>query len=341
MWLNSRIVLVIGIGSALRRDYGVGLVVARRLKAAAPKGIVVATVPPGEPVLPDEWGNHRTVVMVTAMKSGAAPGTVVRLDGLGEFFPAGDFEGSIGMPGPTDIIGKARSVQRLPAEIIVYGIEIEDGGEGPGLSLALTRAGERATAFILRDLGIAGRLTGFVTRHRKAIGAGVAALAVLVAAIAYLCRGRIGPSDDECRLMLSKQLRYWGNVEEFRVPDECAYRGTRGDVVAIRFTCVVRLREGIPDMVRRSQYWQTSSRRRVYVRTKADGTVIDGFSEFIDELSKITGRTREALEMTADLDLKGEGVLEYRLESPKRLVFIALQEAEHWERVLPKAYYRW
>ncbi len=72
---------MLGLGNDLRRDDAAGLVVARRLRAEAePDGIAVGEGLGEASALLDAWSGRRAVILVDAMRSGAAPGTLRRLD---------------------------------------------------------------------------------------------------------------------------------------------------------------------------------------------------------------------------------------------------------------------
>jgi hydrogenase maturation protease len=117
-------VLVIGIGNELRGDDGAGVAVARRLRAAAPDEIEIA-VHQGEAAgLIDVWRGRTTAVVVDAMRSGAPPGTIRRLDASREPLP-GWVRGSSSTHalGLREAIELARTLERLPSRLIVYAIE--------------------------------------------------------------------------------------------------------------------------------------------------------------------------------------------------------------------------
>lgn len=121
-----RSVLVIGIGSEFRGDDAVGLVVARALRGRVPPGVVVHESPGDGTALVDLWAGAARVVVIDAMRSGVAPGTVASFDGL--------YEGGWpeGLPGPAtsshafgvlEAIELGRRLGLLPASLVVYGIE--------------------------------------------------------------------------------------------------------------------------------------------------------------------------------------------------------------------------
>jgi hydrogenase maturation protease len=122
-------VLVIGLGNTWRGDDGAGSAVARGLDED-PRVIVHE----GEPVgLLDVWEGAHEVIVVDAVSSESPSGTVHRLDAATPL-PATFARGSTHAFGLADTIELARTLERLPPSLTVYGIEGEDFRAGEELS---------------------------------------------------------------------------------------------------------------------------------------------------------------------------------------------------------------
>jgi len=78
--------LVIGVGNRDRGDDAVGPVVADAVADRCGDAVESIVVEGDLADLALRWGDAQTVVVVDAMVGGAAPGTVVELDGLTERF---------------------------------------------------------------------------------------------------------------------------------------------------------------------------------------------------------------------------------------------------------------
>jgi len=129
--------LVIGLGSDHRSDDAAGLEVARRIGAG--RGIAHA----GDPLaVIDLWGERDDVVVVDAMRSGAAPGTTFRFDATTTPLPRAAFATSHSM-GIGEAIELARVLGSLPSTLAVIGIEIGTVETGHGLSPPVTVAVDR------------------------------------------------------------------------------------------------------------------------------------------------------------------------------------------------------
>jgi len=135
-------VVVIGVGNALGHDDAAGLEVVRRLRTPAntPQPAArteIATLEhEGEPLaLLDLWEGAEAVVVVDAIRSGAAPGTIHRVDASSEPLPV-RLRGSSSTHavGVGEAIELARALRRLPARVLVYGVEGLRFDAGSGLS---------------------------------------------------------------------------------------------------------------------------------------------------------------------------------------------------------------
>jgi hydrogenase maturation protease len=133
-------VLVIGVGNALRGDDAAGLAVARHVRAAAPAGITVLEHG-GEPAsLLELWRDAHAAVVVDAIDSGVAPGTVRRIDARRAPLPVALGSASTHGIGVAEAIELGRALDRLPDRLVLFCVEGEDFGPHPGLVPEVERA---------------------------------------------------------------------------------------------------------------------------------------------------------------------------------------------------------
>ena len=144
--------LIIGLGNRYRGDDAVGLVVARRLKEAAPEGVRVLEESGEGAALMESWKGADTVILIDALHSGAKPGTVRRLDAHGQPIPTRFFHCSTHAFGVAEAIELARVLSQLPPRVIVYGIEGKSFEAGLGLSPEVEKAGQEVVKRVLEDL---------------------------------------------------------------------------------------------------------------------------------------------------------------------------------------------
>lgn len=158
--------LVIGLGSPDRGDDAIGPTI-----AAAVAGVVVERQMPGVHVVEQEdptalvelLDPHRerwdTVVIIDAVHSGAAAGTVAVIDaGAGQ--PSLATAGARFDPGPAGTHGfglagaieLSRALDRLPPRVLIVGVEAVDFTHGAPLSGPVTAAVGRAVDAVLDAL---------------------------------------------------------------------------------------------------------------------------------------------------------------------------------------------
>jgi len=150
---RRRSVLVVGVGNELRRDDGAGIAVARRLAAGEVPGGIEVREEHGEPVgLLEHWGSCDAVVLVDTMRSGAAPGTVRRIDASAEALPRGlQGPASTHAIGLGDAIELARTLDRAPRRVIVHAVEGRRFDAGATLSPEVAAAVPALAAAVLRE----------------------------------------------------------------------------------------------------------------------------------------------------------------------------------------------
>ena len=142
---------VIGIGNRWRSDDGVGPVVAGRVHELAP-GLEVV-VQEGEPVaLLDAFDGADAVVVVDAISSGGAPGTVHSLDAIAAPLPHELFARSTHHLGLGEAVELGRALGRLPARLLVVGVEGASWDAGDELSAPVAAAVDRAAAVVLEEV---------------------------------------------------------------------------------------------------------------------------------------------------------------------------------------------
>ena len=126
--------LVIGLGNEYRSDDAVGRAVARRLKASAGDEFRIKEESGEGGALMEAWKDAEFVVLVDAVESGGLPGTIRRMDARTTVIPSELFHRSTHAFGVSEGIELARALERLPAGLIVYGIEGRNFALGTGFS---------------------------------------------------------------------------------------------------------------------------------------------------------------------------------------------------------------
>ena len=141
-------ILVIGIGNEYRSDDGVGLVVARELRAKNLPDILIIESSGDGAALMEAWKAAQAVILVDAAASGRAPGTIYRFDVLTQSMPMDFSFHSTHAFGVAEAIGLAQALQQLPPRLIVYAIEGKNFTAGVGLSPSVAKAVQQVIAQI-------------------------------------------------------------------------------------------------------------------------------------------------------------------------------------------------
>ena len=132
--------LIIGIGNEYRGDDAAGLIVARRLKERLTDSVKVIEQSGDGAALMEAWRGAETVIIIDAVMSGAAPGTIHRFDLNAQPLPKSGFRCSTHAFGVAEAIELAGALGNFPQRLVVYGIEGKNFAAGMGLSAEVEKA---------------------------------------------------------------------------------------------------------------------------------------------------------------------------------------------------------
>jgi len=152
--------LVLGLGNPARGDDAVGRVVAQALRLRVPPDVRVVESDGEATAVLTALEQADAAWLVDAARSGAAPGTIHRIDcAAGVALPHGGAVSSHGF-GVAEAIALARSLGMLPERCTVYAIEGADFAPGAKLSPAAEAAVATVVARLLSDLAASAPLRG-------------------------------------------------------------------------------------------------------------------------------------------------------------------------------------
>lgn len=130
---------IIGCGNLDRGDDAAGVLVARRLRALG----IEAEEQSGESFsLMECWQGFETVVVVDAICSDHAPGEVRIWDASSHPLPRAALQCSTHAFGLYEAVELARALHRLPAKLLIYGIEGKQFARGARRSAEVEKAVE-------------------------------------------------------------------------------------------------------------------------------------------------------------------------------------------------------
>jgi hydrogenase maturation protease len=143
--------LIIGVGNEYRGDDAVGLIVARRLKERLGDSVTILEQSGDGAALMEAWRGAETVIIIDAVMSGAAPGTIRRFDASAHLIPKGAFRCSTHACGVAEAIELARALCNFPQHLVIYGIEGKNFADGVGLSAEVEKAAGEAVRLALTE----------------------------------------------------------------------------------------------------------------------------------------------------------------------------------------------
>ena len=130
---------IIGCGNLNRGDDAAGVLVARRLRTLG----IEAEEQSGESVsLMDSWQGFETVIVVDALCSDHAPGEVRIWDASACPLPKAALQCSTHAFGLYEAVELARTLDRLPDKLLIYGIEGKQFAPGAPLSAEVEKTVE-------------------------------------------------------------------------------------------------------------------------------------------------------------------------------------------------------
>jgi len=133
-------VLVIGIGNRYRNDDSAGLLAAQLVRARALPAVKVIEHESEGAALVDLLAGAEAAILIDAVRSGTARGTIQRFDVCDGPLPAEAFRHSTHAFDVASALELARALSSLPPRVIVYGIEGGNFGAGTRISAEIAAA---------------------------------------------------------------------------------------------------------------------------------------------------------------------------------------------------------
>ena len=147
--------LVIGVGNVFRCDDAVGIVIARRFREKCVDVCVAEASGEGASLMAI-WRADDDVVIVDAVRSGAKPGVIHRLDAHAEPIPSAFFNYSTHAFSVAEAIEMARALETLPRTLVVYGVEGARFEAGDAMSDAVAGAVDEVVGRVAAELQLVG-----------------------------------------------------------------------------------------------------------------------------------------------------------------------------------------
>jgi len=158
--------LVIGVGNEFRSDDAAGIHVARGLESRRFPGVKIIEIGGEGAGLMEKWKDAEAVILIDAVRSGSDPGTIHRLDAARNKVPSDFFHYSSHAFGVAEAVELSREMGKIPASVVIYGIEGKDFGQRIGLSPEVTMSVKAVIEIIEVEIE---SLMGFERKRRRAI----------------------------------------------------------------------------------------------------------------------------------------------------------------------------
>lgn len=144
--------LVIGIGNEFRSDDAAGLIAARKIKQQEHEGLDVEQSAGDGAGLMDMWAGRQNVILIDAVLSGAAPGTVHRLELSSRLLPAEFFKFSTHLFSIPQAIYLSASLGTLPDRLLILGIEGKSFEAGESISCEAETAINNIVTMVQKEI---------------------------------------------------------------------------------------------------------------------------------------------------------------------------------------------
>ncbi len=131
---NPTGIVIIGVGNDLRSDDALGILCARELRWQVPPGVRVLEASGEGAALIDLWSGATEVILIDAVRSSSAPGTLHSIDLSTNNIPRSVGARSSHAFGVAEAVATARELGVLPSRVHLFGVEGESFSPGTGLS---------------------------------------------------------------------------------------------------------------------------------------------------------------------------------------------------------------
>jgi hydrogenase maturation protease len=145
-------ILIIGLGNDYRGDDAVGRALARRLQVIAGSSVRVLEESGEGASLIEAWEGADFVILIDAVHSGGAAGTIHRFHAAMQPVPGRFFHYSTHAFSVAEAVELARALNQLPPRLIVYGIEGKNFDSRVGLSPEVKVAAEEVFRMVKEEL---------------------------------------------------------------------------------------------------------------------------------------------------------------------------------------------
>lgn len=142
-WDNLKGIVIIGVGNELRSDDALGILIARELRRRVPPCVRVLEASGEGAALIDLWAGATDLILIDAVRSTAAPGTLHVIDLSEDNIPRSIGARSSHAFGVAEAVATARELGILPTHVRLFGVDGKNFSPGTEISSSVrSRVGE-------------------------------------------------------------------------------------------------------------------------------------------------------------------------------------------------------
>ena len=145
-------ILIIGIGNKYRSDDAVGLEIADSLSEDKLENCTIKKTSGEGIALINLWEDFTDVIIIDAVKSGCKAGTIHQIDLSKENLQTGWFQTSSHLFALPEAVQLAKTVNKFPQTMLVYGIEGHNFDYGIDLSPEIIKAKSKLIQLIKTEI---------------------------------------------------------------------------------------------------------------------------------------------------------------------------------------------
>jgi hydrogenase maturation protease len=131
---DAKGIVIIGVGNEFRSDDALGILLARELRWLVPPGVRVLEASGEGAALIDLWAGATDLILIDAVRSTAAPGTLHEIDLSVENIPRSVGARSSHAFGVAEAVATARELGILPPHVRLFGVEGQNFSPGAEVS---------------------------------------------------------------------------------------------------------------------------------------------------------------------------------------------------------------
>ena len=144
--------ILIGLGNEYRQDDGVGIYIVRQIVKSYSENITALEYSDEGVDLIEKWKGYKRAYIFDAVCSGSPPGTIYRFTTKDNHLPESAFYCSTHALSIVEVIRLAQTIEQIPREVIIFGVEAGSLEHGTGLSQEVIKGAKEIINCVIKEL---------------------------------------------------------------------------------------------------------------------------------------------------------------------------------------------